>query len=313
MTPVLKFILFQVVIILPFLSGAYLNRRFANFDRMAKRLITVNLVFLEPPIILWSILGLTLSSEMVMLPVSGVMLAVAGFAMGKVVANGIRLTETSAKVYTICSSLANQGFTMGGFLCYLLAGERGLALSGIFMIYFIPYTFLFIFAYAGMQNRRQLVSRASLTGFFFNLRNLPLLAVLIAISIRLSGIERPAVQFPLELFLLVAIALYYFSLGINFRISDLNPLRKEHWMLAVQKFILLPILAFTVVYFLPIAEELKLIIKIESMMPVAVYAVISSILFNLDSRKATGMFVVNSLIFVCLVFPLLFLIHWIFP
>jgi hypothetical protein len=299
------------VIILPFLAGSYLNHRITNLDQVAKRMIAFNLVFLEPPIILWSILGLSLSSEMVLLPVSGAGLAIAGFMMGKFVARGIQLKEKSAKVYTICSSLANQGFTMGGFLCYLLAGERGLALSGIFLIYYVPYTFLFIFAYAGMEQRRQVIYWSSVKGFLFNTRNMPLLAVLAAVVIRLFGIERPAVHFPLELFLLVAIALYYFTLGINFRISDLNPLHKEHLLLAVQKFILLPILAFAVIHFLPIADELKLIIKIESLMPVAIYAVISSIIFNLDSRKATSMFVINSLIFIFLVFPLLFFTRWI--
>jgi predicted permease len=46
---------------------------------------------------------------------------------------------------------------------------------------------------------------------------------------------------------------------------------------------------------------------IQSIMPVAVYSVVSSILFELDSRLASGMFVVNTALFLVLVLPLLML------
>ena len=140
----LKFAIFQLVIILPFLAGSFLKNRLKNPERASKSLITVNLTLIEPPIVIWSIWGLALNAEMIFLPVFGVFLAVSGFIIGKLAVHKMRLTGTDAKTIVISSSLANHGFTMGGFLCYLFAGEQGLALSAIFLIYFIPFTFLFI-------------------------------------------------------------------------------------------------------------------------------------------------------------------------
>ncbi|MCG8336445.1 MAG: hypothetical protein MJE63_18205 [Proteobacteria bacterium] len=302
----LKFALFQLVIIIPFLAGNILGRLLLNLDRLARRLVIINLSILEPPIILWTVLGLSLAPGMIYLPISGAALALTGFLIGKGVAGRFHFGDKSSRVYVICSSLANQGFTMGGFICYLFAGERGLGLSNIFLMFFIPFTFLFIFGYASMEDRKEIFRWESIKEFLFNLRNMPLLAIVTAVGIRTLGFKRPEIYFPLDLLLTIAVAIYYFTLGINFKLSDLNPFKPEHLTLALQKFMILPALAFGITYFLPIGDDLKLIIKIESFMPVAVYAVVSSIMFDLDSRRASGLFVVNTLIFVILVFPVLF-------
>lgn len=309
----LKFALFQLVIIIPFLAGNILSRRLPGLDRLARRLVILNLSVLEPPIILWTVLGLSLAPVMIYLPISGAVLALVGFLLGKGVVGRFRFENKSSRVYVICSSLANQGFTMGGFVCYLFVGEKGLGLSNIFLIFFIPFTFLFIFGYASMEDRREVFRWKSIKEFLFNLRNMPLLAIIAAVLILASGFERPDIYFPLDILLTIAISIYYFTLGINFKLSDLNPFKPEHVILALQKFMILPALAFGITYFLPIGDELKLIIRIESFMPVAVYAVISAIMFNLDSRRASGLFVVNTLIFVILVFPILFFMRpWLF-
>ncbi len=309
----LKFALFQLVIIIPFLVGNFLSHRLPNLDRLARRLVIINLSILEPPIILWTVLGLSLAPAMIYLPISGAVLALVGFLIGKGVVSRFQFENKSSRVYVICSSLANQGFTMGGFICYLFAGEKGLGLSNIFLVFFIPFTFLFIFGYASMEDRREVFRWKSIKEFLFNLRNMPLLAIIVAVAVRAFGLQRPDVYFPLDILLTIAIAIYYFTLGINFKLSDLNPLKTEHVTLAVQKFIILPALAFGITSFLPISNELKLIIRLESFMPVAVYAVISSIMFNLDSRKASGLFVVNTLVFVFVVFPILFFLRtWLF-
>lgn len=307
MNPEYTFALFQLVIIVPFLLGSLLSQRVKDLGRAAKKIILVNLTFIEPPIILWSIWGLTLSAEMVLLPFSGLTVVVLGFVFGKIFVGKLDFDRKAAKSYVICSSLANNGFTMGGFLCYLFAGEKGLGLSAIFILFFIPYTFLFIFPYAGTENRRQVLKWSFVRSFLFTPRNMPVYAVIAAIIIRSNGFERPDIDFPLEILLIVSISLYYFTLGINFKPADLNPLKKENFLLAVQKFIVLPATIFLVFHFIPIGDDLKLVIKLQSFMPVAVYSVIASIMFDLDARRASSMFVVNSLVFIVLVLPLLFL------
>ncbi len=302
----LKFAIFQLVIILPFLSGSLLKNRFKNPDTTSKKLIRFNLAILEPPIVLWSIWGLTLSAEMIFLPVAGLSLAVSGFLIGIMAVRKIRLTGKDAKTIIISSALANHGFTMGGFLCYIFAGEQGLAISAIFLIYFIPFTFLFIFPYANVKDKNPVFHWAFVKDLLFSFRNMPLYAVFIALIIRITGIIRPDIYFPLDILLIMSIALYYFTLGINFKFDDLDFFKKEHLFLAVQKFFLLPAITFFILEFAAISDAIKMIIKLQSFMPAAIYSVITAILFDLNARQASGLFVVNSLLFIFLIFQLLF-------
>lgn len=306
MTLEIKFALFQLVILVPFLLGSVLKRWIPHLEQLAKRFILVNLTLLEPPILFWSIMGLAMSMELIVLPVYGFAMALTGFVIGWVVMRIAPLETRSAKVYVICSSISNQGFTLGGFLCFLFAGEKGLALAGIFLIFFIPFTFLFIFGYAAFEKQQQMMNGAFVRSFLINPRNLPLLAILLAVGLRMGGVERPDVHFPLDVLLISAIAIYYFTLGVNFNVADLNPFRLEHGLLAVQKFLVMPALTFLSLFLLPLSADIELIIKIQSFMPVAIYAVISAIIFDLDARKASRIFVINSLLFILLVFPILF-------
>lgn len=301
-----KFLFFQTLIIVPFLTGSVLKQKIKHLSNYAKKIIGFNLIVMEPPIILWSIWGLELQKEMLLLPVSGLLMVLAGLVSGNLTARLLKTGDQRKKVYTICSSLSNQGFTLGGFLCYLFAGEKGLALSAIFIIYFIPYTFMMIFPYAGTNQFKELFTWRFVANFVLSHRNLPLYAVFVAIALNQSGIQRPQVYFPIDLLLAVSIALYYLTLGVNFHRSDLSFFKMEHLLMAFQKFILLPGLTFLLLQFFTVSSELRLIILLQSFMPIAIYAVISSILFDLDSAWASGLFVVNTLVFIFFVFPILF-------
>ncbi len=58
----MKFILFQAVIILPLLSGIFFKQRFKNPEKLARRIINLNLSLFQPLIILWSVWGMKLSA-----------------------------------------------------------------------------------------------------------------------------------------------------------------------------------------------------------------------------------------------------------
>ncbi len=302
---VTKFLLFQLVIIVPFFSGSVLSNRFKNLPDTAKKMITLNLTVFEPPIIFWSIWGLSLQLEMAILPLIGTAIVLMGFMLGKALMFFYKMDLKSEKTFVISSALANHGFTLGGFLCFILAGERGLALSAIFLVYFIPVTFLFIFSYAGF-NKGKAFSLKSYVNFFLTARNMPILAVIVAVLIRSLGIQRPDVFFPLDILLVVSISVYYFTLGINFIPGDLNPFKREHFILAAQKFIVIPVLIFLFLQFVNLSNEIKSVIVIQAFMPTAIYTVITSLMFDLNSRLASSLFVVNSLVFILLVLPLLF-------
>ena len=304
----MRFILFQSIIILPFIAGSFLKSRLDDPSRTAKNLLSVNIYCLDPVVILWSIWGLTFSFSMLILPLAGLFLVTAGFASGKILTSFLNGDSRRQSIFIVSSSLANHGFTMGGFLCYLFMGERGLGLSSLFLLYFTPYTFLFIFPYsrrasAGAAGRMPGIKQNLLT-----LQNMPLYAALSALLLHGLGIHRPAVVFPLDFLLMLSIGLYYLTLGMNFSFGRILAVKQEHLFLCIIKFILLPFLTLVLVNIFSLDHDIKTVILLESCMPAAIYSVVSAVLFDLDPEAASGMFVVNTIVFIMLVLPLLFIL-----
>ncbi len=307
----LKFVLFQVLIIVPFVTGSLIRSRLKDSQLLAKRVITVNLIGVEPFVVLWSIWGLNLQRQFFIMPVAGLAMVVAGFFLGRIIAPLIKLKGRSRSTYIISSSLVNHGFTMGGFLCYLFGGLDGLGLSAIFLIYFLPFTFLFIFPYAGMsgsgKSMKSLFNWRVFREFFITLRNMPLYASITALVLQGLEVPRPDVAFPADIFLMVAIGLYYFSLGINFRFTDIRSVGFEQVTIALSKFIILPLLTWGVLQVTDFSRPVESVILLQSFMPAAIYSVLSSILFDLDVPMASAIFVVNTVLFILLVLPILFM------
>ena len=305
----LKLIGFELAMVLPFLLGYILYRRFRQLSKVANKLVILNLTAFEPPIIFWSIWGLALRGEMFILPLAGLIMVITGFCLGKLMTPLLIPDSRHCKTFVISSSLANHGFTMGGVICYLFLGEKGLALSAIFITYFIPYTMLFIFFYAGIGKNTHRIDLKYIVNFLINIRNMPLFSLFAAIVLRLLNIDRPTIAFPLNSLLAVSIALYYFTLGINFVTGDLKAFKLEQALLAGIKFILIPMFTFLLIQGLDLNADIRQVILIESFMPVAVYAVVTSILFDLKIRLASSLFIINSILFIIVLLPLFYLLN----
>lgn len=298
-------ILLQLLILLPFVAGLFIKRRIQAPGDFTRRLVNLNLIFIEPPLIFWSIWGLPLDLNLLQLPLAGVALVLTGMGMGAVAVRFMRLEAKKASTFLICSALANHGFTLGGSLCFLLFGERGLAYSIIFISYFIPFVFMVIFPYARARSASASATQTPPHEYVFNLQNMPLLAVIAGLSMNLLAGARPRMAFPVELFLIVSITVYYFTLGINFEPAELRSgLLPQLWLCAI-KFILVPAAAFPVLCLLQIEPGIRSVILVQSFMPAAVYSVVVPVLFDLDKGMASSLFVLNTVVFMALVLPAL--------
>ncbi len=303
-----RFVLFQVLIIAPFAGGMAAKRihRFPNPPAFTKKLIRINLIMIEPVIALWSTWGLELSRDLAMLPLAGVFLVAAGMAFGCIGKRILGLSGKKAATFIISSSLANHGFTMGAFLCYLFLGERGLGLAFVFLSYFMPFIFLVIFPYARMRSTGEPFNRASVRDFFLNLQNMPFYAIIGSLILLSLGMERPRVAFPVDLFIIVSMALYYFTLGINFEMPAFFASGRENAALATVKFLLVPAVTLLVLRIMHLDTAVETVILLEACMPAAIYSVVASVLFDLDGALASNMFVWNTLLFLTGVMPVLF-------
>lgn len=301
-----RFMLFQFMIIVPFLAGTILKNRIPAGSFSSRKLIRFNLIFIEPCIALWSIWGLDFGWDVIVLPISGLLLVLAGMAAGKMMLALAPLEGKLRASFLISSSLANHGFTMGAFLCYLFLGERGLGLAFLFLSYFMLFVFTVIFPYARSASSLQEDRPRMIWSHIFDLQNMPLFAVLLGLIFKASGLARPSIFFPIDALMLLSIALYYFSMGMSFSIGNIFLFLRENISLSLIKFLMVPALTAAVLGLLEIDREIESVIRLESFMPAAIYSVVASVLFQLDTKLTSNLFVVNTLAFIFLVLPLLF-------
>jgi len=305
----IKFVLFQLAILLPFVAGWLLQNSFTDPRQFTGKLLRMNIIGIEPLIVFWCVWGLDVSFALCVLPVAGLGLVFTGLGLGRIAARLLGLSGTAKQTFLLGSSLSNHGFTMGGFLCYFFLGEAGLGLAMIFIVYFIPYIYCCVFPSAKIASGGGVVPSGFLKGVVFDRKNMPLFAILLAAGTNMLGIRRPAIFFPVDLLLFISIILYYLTLGINFTGFSLRGRLKEQAVVCAIKFLAVPLMALAVVSMLPLAPPIKAVILIQACMPVAIYTVVTSVLFNLDTGFASGMMVVNTLFFLCVVLPVLILLR----
>jgi predicted permease len=303
-----RFILFQILIIVPFISGVILKKiyTFKDLQSFTKRLIRINLIFLEPAIALWSTWGLSLTREMIFLPLSGLVLVMTGMLLGKRCLKPLGLTGKRGAAFLISSSLANHGFTMGAFFCYLFLGEKGLGLAFLFLSYFMPFIFLVIFPYARKVSSGKKPGLASVKEFFLTLQNMPFFAILSALLLIFSGFRRPGIIFPTDILIITSMILYYFTLGLNFEMPTFFRSGRENLALCLIKFLIIPFLTFFILNIMNPDPSVATVIFIQSFMPVAIYSVVASVLFDLDPGFSSNLFVWNTIIFLTCILPVLF-------
>jgi hypothetical protein len=303
----LKFIIFQFLVVAPFAAGGLARKRFADAEGASRKLVMGNLVFLEPVIVLWTIWGLRLDPGHLLLPAAGICILLASIALGALFSRLLGLRDRRGPAYIVSSSLSNCGFTMGGFMAYLFLGETGLGLSFIYTLFYMPFVFIVVFPYARMASTGKY--RLSSLREILGLQNMPLYAMAAAAALQAAGVPRPEIAFPVDPVIMASIVVYYFSLGLNFRMGDVKKNAACHAALGLTKFVVVPAAVFAALTPLGLDPAARAVIVIESFMPVAIYSVVTSVVFDLDSNFSSSLFVVNTALFLCAVLPALYLLR----
>ena len=311
------FLFLESLIILPFLAGFYLKKKLqlnqTEKKQLSERMIKINLLFFEPIIIIWFIGKLKYSPTTFYLPFSGLFLVFLGFLVGYLFS--YNLSPRNRITIVVNTSLANHGYTMGGIICYFLLGEEGLSKALIFISYFYLYLYGFIFPWirwklpSNYKNQTYLSLKQKLLDY----RLFPLYGLMIALILFIFQIPLPENQFlsfMVQTIVYISIVIYYLALGINLELKKLFYWNKPILFVLGIKFIVVPLITLIVLWLIP-SEFLSLfdkkIVLIMSFMPGAVYSIVSSIIFNLNTRFSVQIFVLSTLIFLAMILPILYL------
>ncbi len=141
-------------------------------------------------------------------------------------------------------------------------------------------------------------------------------ALIVAIILNLSRIEIPKAIIKLhiaDIFIYAASSLAFFSIGLRITFSRLKNYLPLYFNLSAVKFIITPIVAFLMVKLLTrfgqqIDELSTNVIIVQSLAPPAVFMVMVSNVFGLDSKMGSALWVVTTAIFAAVVVPILYFV-----
>ena len=223
-------------------------------------------------------------------------------AAGYLIVRLYRRNRAFEGAFTVSSVLSNVGPTLGGFLCLLYLGSRGLLLSQIYTLLFVPYFFTVVFVVARMfsTGRKLGFVGAIRENFKDPLSLFPVSAILVGITLGLSGAGFPPfLELPRRLFVYAAVVSFSVSFGLGMRIRLLGREWKSYLGILPVKFVVAPaigaLLATAVGYSLSADPLAFKVIIVQSAMPVAIWAVVAAKIFRLDEQFAVGAWIFTTI------------------
>lgn len=292
----------------PLLSGYYSKKLNFIQETKVKFIFLFTVLLFESPIFMTVLWGVRLKPEHTILPIFGALLTFFGGLIGYIFSVFIFQKKSSKGAFLFASALSNQGYTMGGFICFLLYGEYAYGLSAIFLSYFYFVVYLVAYPIARIIGEKESISiREQILNSTKDIRFLPVVATFIGLFLNLLNIPRPEIMPRLiEISVPIASFLVMFAVGIQVEFDFKSFYSKPAMYMYFVKFILFPLVAYIVFQFIPIGNIEKKVVYIQSIVPVAIYSVIISRLFDLDSVLAMKLFISSTFVFLFIVFPILF-------
>ncbi|MHC4708015.1 MAG: AEC family transporter, partial [Planctomycetota bacterium] len=298
-------------------SGYLAANRFGVQEHLAKKLMTVVLVCLNWPIALLVIWRMQLTTQLVWLPIVGVVLMLTMTTFSAAVFSFLRLGQKARLTLILAGALSNLGYTGGAFVCYALFGAEGLGLANLYLVLWIPTVYLVFFP---ILKAREIQINRSEGGLklrqMLDARCLAIPAVISAIALNLTEVRFPVLVSKLhiiDIFVYTASSLAFFAIGLRIKVSRLKNYVYLYFPLAGVKFIATPAVALVLVGLLGLAGRdlsglVREVIVVLSVTPSAVVMVTISNVFDLDGPLASALWVVTTGIFAVIVVPVLFFV-----
>lgn len=272
-----------------------------GFTAVKKNLQRVAIFFLMPTSAMLSLWGLpTPGPSLLILPLVGTLSYIIGGWLAIKLGRLQRMPNNQLGAYYGCGAFTNLG-AVGGLVCLMFLGENTIALVSLYR--FFEEIYFFGVAYPVARSFGTGSSKVS-----FHLKQFkphPGVAIIVAalacgIILNFSGVTRPVVFTPVaSTFMITGTVCLLIGIGMNLRLSATIRYLRPAFVMCLIKFICLPFIITGLALCLGGGNlEGGLVIKtifILSSMPVAMYALVPPVLFNLDIDLANTCWIITTL------------------
>lgn len=292
---------------LPLLVGYFLRRVHKNFTSIFDVLVRLNITAIFPLLSALSLWAIRFDARFVWLPFLGVLQQLIPGFIGYLFGHK-RMSSLEGEGSFVISSLLSNRAMMGTLSVFILLGDQPYAMSQLVVFLEPVVTFAGAFPWAGNYQQRLLhleVMRFRLRSLL-NRNMLPLLGMMAGILLHFSGYSRPdslTLLFPYLIHLNAWSVLL--PVGYSIHLSGIKRHLKPIGALAAIKFVVTPLATLLLlVPFWGQTEMVKVLMAL-SFAPTAVFAVLAAKIYQLDIDLSVASFVVTTILYLVLIFPLL--------
>ncbi|WP_457744927.1 AEC family transporter [Sulfurimonas sp.] len=290
-------IIFSILSIYVFIVMGYIAKRSFK-EKIDDRTITLlNVYFLQVFLTFWGLLLHPVDITLLYAPSIYIFIVLIALTIAMLFAHHLFTKKKEYSTAMVAALIGNTG-NLGIPLNIAIFGEASIPYTTVvnLMNVFVVYT-IGVFFYS----RGSFSAKESLK----NILKLPILwAAFIAIALSVYG-YRPdkTIMNMLMMGAYASMTMQLFLFGIYLYGTKIREINKTLiiWVTAF-KFILLPLLTFTVLYFIELEPMIKGIIFIELLMPLAVANVNLSSLYNCEPKIVTALVMITSLAFLAVIF-----------
>ena len=290
-------IILSVLSVYIFIVMGYLAKRFFQ-EKIDDRTITLlNVYFLQVFLTFWGLLIRPIDFSLFLAPVVYIVIVILSVAITSFAAKWLFQNKKEYSIATVAAIIGNTG-NLGIPLNIAVFGESSIPYTTIInlMNVFVVYT-IGVFYYS----RGSFDTKTSIKNIF----KLPILwAAFIAIILSLNGYRPDKVLLDtLMMGAYASMTMQLFLFGIYLYGTSIKELNKTLivWVMGF-KFLFLPLVAFSLLSFIPMEKTLKGVLFIELIMPLAVANVNLASLYDCKPKTVTTLVFISSIAFLVIIF-----------
>lgn len=288
--------------------GWWLNRRGRLTEAHASRLVQWIARWPSPIVLCLSFWTMDFTRlQPWLLPLVGMVIAGSTLLPAFLYARSARLSNPETGSFLACAFFSNLGY-LGAFTAFALYGEPGYGWCVLYMVYFSPCFYTLGF---GIGARYGVHGRGASQGEVWSgeFRFYPFVGMALGFLLSVSGVARPPILgWVNHLLIPVDTALYLMAIGSQVRFESPRPRLRSCVAMSGIKFLYTPVIAWLLANAIGLEGVPRFIVLLEASTPVAVSPMVLPLLFGLDRRLATALWLFTTLLAVpwfFLVIPLL--------
>ena len=307
----MKLLVFAVDMICPLLLGYACQYQHKLKDGFFNKMILNNILVVCPVVSFLSFWVMPLSREMLWLPVISIAMGLVPGMMAAFIAQRKYADDRERGAYVMAASLSNLG-TIGGICVFLIYGEHGYGYQQIIVLF--QYVLMFMVCYPLAQYYETRASgsggqRVSLRSLLLSKNQLAVAGILLGGVLQYAGVPRPqALDGAAQIFIHAGAWTGLIPVGYSIDFARIRRYWFSLFDLSLIKFVVAPAMIYFLSHLVIRNEVMLGSLLVLASMPSAVNAVVTARLYHLNVDLDVAAFIVTTLVFLVVVYPLLFLL-----